>query len=150
MQNGSTGTYLAEVGKLAVAMADEALAPMSLSAKQWRALVTIKSGAISQRELTGSTGIDRTTMVSVLDELEDRGLVQRTRAAEDRRRYVLTLTASGRSTLQKAQRAIVKRETELLEPLSKAERDTLHELVSRVMDHAKAEGRRADVEGPGC
>lgn len=46
-------------------------------------------------ELAGRLGVDRTTMVALIDGLERKGLVERRRSARDRRRNVVLLTAEG-------------------------------------------------------
>jgi DNA-binding MarR family transcriptional regulator len=56
-------------------------------------------GPVSQQELGARIGIDPSTMVARMDALEQRGLVQRRRSAEDRRAYEIDLTDAGRETL---------------------------------------------------
>jgi DNA-binding MarR family transcriptional regulator len=55
---------------------------------------------ISQTELGAAAGRDKSTLTPALADLERRGLVQRQRAAHDRRSYALTLTDAGREVLQ--------------------------------------------------
>jgi DNA-binding MarR family transcriptional regulator len=59
----------------------------------------------SQQEVAGRLGVDRTTMVVLLDGLEDKGLVTRRADVGDRRRNVLELTGDGHKTLARALRA---------------------------------------------
>ncbi|NKZ04975.1 MarR family transcriptional regulator [Actinomadura latina] len=56
----------------------------------------------SQQQAARRLGIDRTTMVAMLDALEGKGLVSRHPHAEDRRRNVVELTHAGRETLRLA------------------------------------------------
>src|SRR6478735_2348464 len=54
----------------------------------------------SQQQAAAGLGIDRTTMVSLLDALEGKDLIARRPDAADRRRNVVVLTDAGRATLQ--------------------------------------------------
>src|SRR2546423_14388032 len=79
------------------AAADEALIPLGLDKKEYAALVLVASeGPLSQQALSVIQGCDRTTMVAVVDRLEDGGLVMRRRNPLDRRAYALEITAKGR------------------------------------------------------
>ena len=58
---------------------------LGLRPKEFGSLsVLVSEGAMSQRRLGQRTGLDRTTMVVITDELERKGLVERTRNPEDR------------------------------------------------------------------
>ena len=59
----------------------------------------------SQQQAASRLGVDRTTMVALLDGLEDKGLVARRPDALDRRRNVVALTDAGGTTLARAARA---------------------------------------------
>jgi len=52
-------------------------------------------GPISRHELGEQLGIDRTTMVELIDDLEGQGVVVRRRNAADRRSYSIQLTPQG-------------------------------------------------------
>ncbi|MFJ4711216.1 MarR family winged helix-turn-helix transcriptional regulator [Streptomyces sp. NPDC088785] len=71
----------------------------------------------SQHELARLVGLDRTTMVAAVDELEDKGLVERHRSVHDRRRNVVVLTPEGVSCQREADRARVEAERAYLAPL---------------------------------
>jgi DNA-binding MarR family transcriptional regulator len=78
-------------------------------------------------------GIDRTTMVGLLDSLEGKGLVARRADAADRRRNVVVLTDAGRATLREATKASDAAERELLGALDDREAAQLRELLTRVV-----------------
>ncbi len=58
----------------------------------------------TQQELGERLGVDRTSMVGIVDRLEKRGLVERVRDRSDRRKYNLLLTDKGRKSLIRARK----------------------------------------------
>ncbi|MEV4313943.1 MarR family winged helix-turn-helix transcriptional regulator [Actinocrispum sp. NPDC049592] len=71
----------------------------------------------SQQQAAQRLGIDRTTMVALLDTLEAKGLVSRHPHEQDRRRNVVELTETGRTTLVEASKASWEAEALFLSPL---------------------------------
>ena len=86
----------------------------------------------SQQQAAAHLGVDRTTMVGLLDALEGKGLVARQADAGDRRRNVVALTEAGRRTLGTATAASDEAERRLLGGLDEAEARRLRDLLSRV------------------
>jgi MarR family transcriptional regulator, lower aerobic nicotinate degradation pathway regulator len=111
----------------------EALEPLGLRPKHFALmnLAELSEGS-SQQELGRKLGLDSSGLVSVIDDLEAQGLVERRRDAADRRRYAIHLTRSGRAKLSRAREAVKLRADELLAPLSDDERELLHDLLARV------------------
>jgi DNA-binding MarR family transcriptional regulator len=92
-------------------------------------------GPAAQKDISRRLRIDASDLVSVLDDLEERGLVQRTRDERDRRRYVVSVTTDGARVLHSRLVTAQKLNDLLLAPLSKAERDRLHEMLVRIYQH---------------
>ncbi|MGH2826207.1 MAG: MarR family winged helix-turn-helix transcriptional regulator [Actinomycetota bacterium] len=114
--------------------ADEALQPLGLRVKEFGALLILtKDGPLSQCALAARQGIDRTTMVGLVDELEGHGFVERRRSRNDRRAYELHVTAKGRRVLKRAIEATVRTEKEFLQPLSAKERRQLKQSLQRLL-----------------
>lgn len=110
------------------------LAELGLSGKGMGALgILVTEGPRSQQQLGRRQGIDRTTMVAVIDDLERTGLVERRRDPADRRAYALHATAKGRRTLTRATEASERAEEQFLAPLSAGEQQQLRSLLGRLL-----------------
>jgi DNA-binding MarR family transcriptional regulator len=92
-------------------------------------------GPGSQATLSRRTGIFRSDMVGVLNELSERDFVERAADPDDRRRNVITITAQGRRHLRRLDKTLDDLHEELLAPLTFAEMDQLVDLLARLLDH---------------
>jgi MarR family transcriptional regulator, lower aerobic nicotinate degradation pathway regulator len=91
-------------------------------------------GPASQADLGRRTGIDRSDVVAALNELENRGLIERAPDPDDRRRNVITITAAGRKELRALRKVLAGIQQKLLAPLSAADQATFKRLVARVLE----------------
>ena len=91
-------------------------------------LVGAREGA-NQQELGSAMGIDPSTMVSLVDELEAAGLAKRQPHPTDRRARAVVLTAKGRRLRERGRRMASQVEDEVLGGLSAAERRELLRLL---------------------
>jgi DNA-binding MarR family transcriptional regulator len=87
---------------------------------------------ISQHELGRRTGIDPSSMVARMDALDEHGLIQRERSADDRRSYEIRLSPAGRKLLAKLRNEVREHGERFFAPLTKAERKQLHELLAKL------------------
>lgn len=112
--------YLLKHAQLRLAELNRAaLAPFGISGRELAVLLAIDDGAsASQQEVARRMAVDRTTMVALIDDLEDKGLVQRQQDPDDRRKNVVVLTDVGRTTLRRATTAAAEAERRLLSSLS--------------------------------
>ncbi|MFJ9766882.1 MarR family winged helix-turn-helix transcriptional regulator [Streptomyces erythrochromogenes] len=107
-------------------------------ARKWHyaAMVALEeSGPASQATLSERTGIHRSDLVAVINELAERELVERAPDPDDRRRNVITLTPLGRRRLRRLEQLLDTAQDELLAPLSAAERGQLTRLLGRIVEH---------------
>jgi DNA-binding MarR family transcriptional regulator len=74
-------------------------------------------------------------MVLLIDELAEKGLVQRRRSAKDRRHSELVLTKKGERTLKALSKIVVAHEADLCGALTSEERDTLARLGRKIVRH---------------
>lgn len=97
-------------------------------------LVIIEANpGLKQTELAKATHLDRSTVVSVIDNLERRALVERRTAALDRRSNSLHLTVDGKALLKKLKKLVAEHEQRLNENFSDAEQATLIRLLRKIL-----------------
>jgi DNA-binding MarR family transcriptional regulator len=107
-----------------------ALAPFGISGRECAVLIAIDERVpLSQQEVARRMGVDRTTMVALIDDLESKGLVQRRQDPDDRRKNVVFLTEAGRATLHGAAAATEQAERRFLASLPGDESATFTEAL---------------------
>jgi DNA-binding MarR family transcriptional regulator len=115
---GRLGYLLKHAQQRLVQAAAPALAPFGIDGRDLAVLTVLAAGVpLSQQEAADRLGVDRTTMVALVDGLEAKELVERHRSPQDRRRNIVQPTAAGRDCLRGAARARDKVEREFLAPL---------------------------------
>jgi DNA-binding MarR family transcriptional regulator len=87
---------------------------------------------LTQTRLATAIGLDRSSLVPLLDKLQKRNLVAREASVEDRRSNHLYLTSEGKQLLTKASKQVKQHEERILAPLSKTETKQLIKLLSKI------------------
>jgi DNA-binding MarR family transcriptional regulator len=129
----STVFLLARVGMTIKLRAIGDLEQEGFSIYQYSVLALLsEEPRTSQATIADALNIDRSQLVSVLDDLEERGLVERRRDPSDRRRHTVSLTKEGKRQLGRL-RSIVKRiEDSFLEGVGERERAALHDTLLKI------------------
>jgi len=136
------GAVLGWAAQSAQEVANRALEPLGLTVKHFGVMTFLRhetepdrqGGSLSQQAIGERLRIDRTTMVSLIDDLERAGYVKRARNPDDRRAYVITLTAAGRRAQARAEEAVDTHALQFFGQLPEAERQELHRLLSRLIE----------------
>ena len=94
----------------------------------------------SQRDLGRVLDLDRSTIADLVARLARRGLIERERDQDDRRRNILQLTAAGHGELARLRPRVEAIEPTLTAGLSPSEGAELRRLLYRVLEHTAAQG----------
>jgi MarR family transcriptional regulator, organic hydroperoxide resistance regulator len=121
---------------------DEAAKEHGLSgARDWIVLSALSTGPRqTQLALAHSLGLDKTTMTSLLDRMEARGLITRRTDSHDRRARIPEVTEDGRRVQAEVTRARDRVEGALLATFTPQEQHLLRDLLARLADSDKATG----------
>jgi len=131
---------------------DAKLMTCGLRPRHYSILTAVEDlGPVAQVDIAGALGLDPSQVVALLDDLEERGFIQRPPDLSDRRRRAVTATAAGRRMRRQCQALANEVQDEVLAPLSEEERRVFHELLVRLAaplqtEHVKTQGRRVRVE----
>jgi DNA-binding MarR family transcriptional regulator len=124
---------LSQVGAHASAKFAERLEPLGLKPPQVKILRVIEQAdGLSQQALGEKLAIFPSRLVGILDELEQRGLVERRDSPTDRRSYALSLTGAGREALERSVRVAAEHQAALCAALDEAERAQLAGFLARI------------------
>lgn len=131
-------TYLAaQVGKARVRLLTDGLAGHDLRLAHYGVLAALDDlGPQCQRDLCDALDLDKSHMVGFVDDLEKLGLVHRERDTEDRRRYRVAISPDGAALLIQLHEIEEEAQALMMAPLTSEERQTLTDLLARVVDAA--------------
>ena len=127
--------YLLKHAHLALeGFTDAALARFGITSRDLGALRVIAGGeAKSQQDVAGILGVDRTSMVALLDALEQAGIVARRPSEQDRRRNVIELTKAGRNIVIQAEQASLAVESDFVAVLGGEGANTLRRMLGALL-----------------
>ena len=116
---------------------EQAIEPAGIRPRHLLVLTHLRSdGPAAQQTLIDIAGVDPSNLVGLLNELEDAGLIVRSRDRADRRRGVIELSRKGRNALDAVDRALRSVDDQVLAALADDERAELNALLARAADGA--------------
>lgn len=143
------GFLIRRLQQIAVAVFLEETQTSALTPVQYAALATVqRTPELDQRRLAARIGFDTSTIGSVIDRLEARGLMRRTPNPSDRRARLLTLTPQGEQMLEEVTPAMLRAQQRMLAPLSATERKQFMALLGTLVESNNALSR-APSAAPG-
>ncbi len=129
-----TGYLLAAAFRRTRDLFEAALEPLAIEPRHFGALATIAASAPCTQQLVAEQlGVSGPVVVQLVDQLEERGLVERRRNPADRRSYALEPTAEGVATLRQARAATEKVQRALAERLGPEGDEELRALLRRLL-----------------
>jgi DNA-binding MarR family transcriptional regulator len=109
-----------------------ALERLGVSPRAHCLLSTAMTGDHTQSELAQMVGLDKTTMVVTLDELEAAGLAKRRLSTEDRRARVVSVTKAGERKVAQAEEIVDRIHADVLAALPARERGVFVDALTRL------------------
>ena len=141
------GYHFRRLQQIAVAVFMEETEQWNVTPVQYAALsAVLRKPHVDQRTLAGLIGFDASTIGSVIDRLEARGLMSRISNPKDRRSRMLEVTPAGQQLLQDAEPSVLRAQMRMLEPLPAAKRKPFMEMMAYLTD-ANGDFARAPVTG---
>ncbi|HLZ97543.1 MAG TPA: MarR family winged helix-turn-helix transcriptional regulator [Steroidobacteraceae bacterium] len=126
---------LAQIGAHAARLFAERIAGLGLTpAHAGIFRILSATPGMTQKELAAALGALPNRIVGLVDELQDKGLIERRVQAQDRRRHALQITEAGRKMNDALGAAARNHQAALLEALTEEERAQLASLLQRVAD----------------
>jgi DNA-binding MarR family transcriptional regulator len=130
----SIGFLLAKARYLLASEIDIALRDLDISVQQMGVIVTLYRGtATTPLELCKTLGIDTGLMTRMLDKLEQKGLLERSRDAQDRRVVNLSLTKRGLEVADAIPDIVPPVLNARLKSFTRAEFQELHRLITKLI-----------------
>jgi MarR family transcriptional regulator, lower aerobic nicotinate degradation pathway regulator len=136
------GYLFRRMQQIAVAIFMEECRAFDLTPVQYAALVAIQTHpGIDATRLSAVIAFDRSTLGSVIERIEAKGLIERKPSPDDRRIKLLYLTRAGAALLREIVPAVDRAQARMLEPLKPADRKTLMALLSQLVDLSNESSR---------
>jgi MarR family transcriptional regulator for hemolysin len=128
---------------------------LGLSPRAHCVLATAMTGDHTQTEIAQKIGLDKTTMVVTLDELEATGLAERRPSSEDRRARIIAVTKAGQRKVREAEEIADRIRADVLSTLPERDREVFVDALTRLVTErlsepaecARAPRRRAPRAG---
>lgn len=106
---------------------------LGFPARGYCVLSAARTGEFTQKELAEMVGLDKTTMVVTIDELERAGLAERRPSEADRRARIIVVTKAGEDAVVAGEKVSTKIQEDVLSSLPQKQRDLLMDALSRLV-----------------
>src|SRR5215207_1602639 len=116
------------------------LASVGVSPRGHCVLAAASTGESTQTELASSVGVDKTTMVVTLDELEAAGLVKRLPSSHDRRARIVAVTKAGERKVAEGKEVVKRMQEDVLTALPADQREVFMDALATLVRERLAEG----------
>lgn len=143
---GRVGLKLRRCNQISIALFEQAVGDYNLTSSQYGAMVVLKEfPGINQMRLGRLLGYDRSTIGSIVNHLEIRGLVDRRTDPKDARGRILSLTSAAEEVMESGLAASLISQQKLLEPLNDKQRAALIDALDTILN-AYNSTTRAPIE----
>jgi len=109
-----------------------ALEDLGISPRAHAVLTTAMTGEHTQSEIARQVGLDKTTMVITVDELEAAGLAERRPSSTDRRARFIAVTDAGKRIVKRADKVLDRVRGDVLSALAPEEREVFLTALGRL------------------
>ncbi|MBB5372065.1 MarR family winged helix-turn-helix transcriptional regulator [Acidocella aromatica] len=139
---GHPGFLIRRLHQIAVALFAEECDGLDITPTQFGIMLAVSQNpGIDQSAAAEMRGVDRATMASIVARLEKDGYLRRVTSKTDRRQKLLTLTAAGKSLLNKARAPVSRSNERTLEVLGPRDQKSFMRLLEKLVDGGNHHGR---------
>jgi MarR family transcriptional regulator, lower aerobic nicotinate degradation pathway regulator len=136
------GFLVRRLHQIAVALFAEECDGLDITPTQFGIMLAVsQNSGIDQSAAAEMRGVDRATMASIVARLEQGGYLRRVTSKTDRRQKLLTLTAAGKSLLNKAGAPVALSNDRMLEVLGPRDQKSFLRLLQKLVDGGNHHGR---------
>jgi len=131
--NLSWGYVLSKIGQELDKKFSKQLEPYLINARDFGIMLHVNNHPnISQKEIGDALKIDRTTMVQLIDNLEQKAYLQRTNNPKDRRSYGIVLTTEGKKVLDEMWAIMLQSEKTVMDNLLEDYKLVLDDIINYI------------------
>ena len=130
---GNLSWLLAQASHVMVTEMTRAFEDMGVAPRGHCLLSAAQTGEYTQKELADMVGLDKTTMVVTVDELERAGLAERVPSATDRRARIIRVTPAGKRVVQKGELIVQEIQRDVLASLPERDAERFIATLERLV-----------------
>ena len=131
---GNLSWLLAQASHVMITEMTLAFEDLGVSPRGHCVLSAALTGEFTQKELADAIGLDKTTMVVTVDELERAGFAERRPSESDRRARIISVTRAGKAVVHKGEKIVAAIQQDVLASLPADQRDALMRALERLVD----------------